>query len=396
VLYHFVKPVIRLALLFFCRKISFNRRDYFKCRGPMILAVNHPNSFFDAVITGVFFKQPVYFLARGDAFKKSWALKILTGLKCIPVYRLREGKENLHLNEDSFERCRQVLRKGGIVLIFSEGLCINEWNIRPLRKGTARLAFSSWNDTTIGDTLRVLPVGLNYNSFNRFGKKVFVRFGEMITRTDIDTSLNEGAAFVAFNQLLAAQLETLCFNGVPNTQPANRVFSFITNNITGKQQFEQLKRISSNIAHNENLNSESFTAISNHYHCAFTPSQSRKSFFIAGVTAPFALVGWLTSGWFYTALKKWVLRKNGELGHHDSIVFTALALFYPIYVLLLALVGWIVSGRWQVFLLIFAAIPLCACTLTIFLPNWQRFWNYNRLKTEQRISLQRFIKETHL
>ena len=188
----------------------------------MILAVNHPNSFFDAVVTGVFFKQPVHFLARGDAFRKNWAYKILTSLKCIPVYRLREGKEYLHLNEDSFERCRQVLRKKGIVLIFSEGLCINEWNIRPLRKGTARLAFSAWSDPEIGRQMKVLPVGLNYNSFNRFGKKVYVRFGEFISFTDADTGLTDGANHNRFNQLLAEQLDTLCFNGVPNNHRCNQ------------------------------------------------------------------------------------------------------------------------------------------------------------------------------
>jgi hypothetical protein len=309
---------------------------------------------------------------------------------------LREGKENLHLNEDSFERCRDVLRKGGIVLIFSEGLCINEWNIRPLRKGTARLAFSAWNDSTIGEALRVLPVGLNYNSFNRFGKKVFVRFGEMIARADIDATLNEGASFVAFNQLLATQLETLCFNGVPNTPASNRVFSFITNNITGNKQYERLKRISANMAQDERLNTSLFSVISEHYHCALDTAQSRRSFLVALVTAPFALVGWLTSGWFYSTLKNWVLRKNKELGHHDSIVFTALALFYPFYVLVAAFAALAITGQWRVFLLIFTAIPFCAFILTVFLPNWQRFWNYNRLKTEQRISLQRFMNETHL
>ena len=36
-----------------------------------ILAVNHPNSLMDALILGVVLKQPIYSLARGDAFKKN-------------------------------------------------------------------------------------------------------------------------------------------------------------------------------------------------------------------------------------------------------------------------------------------------------------------------------------
>lgn len=357
----------------------------------MILAVNHPNSFFDAVIVGVFFKQPVHFLARGDAFKKSWALKILTSLKCIPVYRLREGKEYLHLNEDSFERCRKVLRKKGIVLIFSEGLCINEWNLRPLKKGTARLAFSSWNDVSIGNALRVLPVGVNYNSFRRFGKKVFVRFGEYITHTDAETGMNEGANFVQFNRLLAEQLETLCFNRVPNSRPLNGVFSFLVNNSNARQQYEKLKQTAATLVAKEEEWKE-LEATSRHYHCALNRKQAVRSLFISLFTALPALAGWISSGWFYAVLKNIVRKKNRELGHWDSIVFTALALFYPLYVLMVSLAAGLLTGNWLIFTLVFSGMPVCAFFLTVFLPNMAGFFNYNRLSDEQRISLQRLTK----
>ncbi|MBL7728124.1 MAG: 1-acyl-sn-glycerol-3-phosphate acyltransferase [Dinghuibacter sp.] len=387
-LYHIVKPIIRLALLVFCRKIYINRRDYYSCKGPMILAVNHPNSFFDAVVTGVFFKQPVHFLARGDAFRKNWAYKILTSLKCIPVYRLREGKEYLHLNEDSFERCRQVLRKKGIVLIFSEGLCINEWNIRPLRKGTARLAFSAWSDPEIGRQMKVLPVGLNYNSFNRFGKKVYVRFGEFISFTDADTGLTDGANHNRFNQLLAEQLDTLCFNGVPNNHRCNQVFSFLVNNICGSRQYERLNTLSGRFTTRE-PEWQPLEEVASRYHCAPNKQQANTSLAIALFTALPALAGWLVSGWFYRVARHLIKKKNRELGHYDSIMFTALALFYPFYVLLLASIAGIITGKWAVFALVFAGVPVTAFFLTVFWPNWLKFWNYHHLNNEQRISLQR-------
>jgi 1-acyl-sn-glycerol-3-phosphate acyltransferase len=57
-----------------------------------------------------------------------------------PVYRVSEGVENLNSNYETFKGCKTLFRKKGIVLIFSEGKCINEWHLRPLKKGTARLA----------------------------------------------------------------------------------------------------------------------------------------------------------------------------------------------------------------------------------------------------------------
>ena len=38
-------------------------------QGPLLIAANHPNSFLDAIILDTLFKNTVYSLTRGDAFK---------------------------------------------------------------------------------------------------------------------------------------------------------------------------------------------------------------------------------------------------------------------------------------------------------------------------------------
>ena len=58
-------------------------------------------------------------------------------MNMFPVYRISEGAENLENNYDTFESCKEIFKKNGIVLIFSEGRCINEWRLRPLKKGTS-------------------------------------------------------------------------------------------------------------------------------------------------------------------------------------------------------------------------------------------------------------------
>ena len=173
-MYYFIKSWVRAGLLFFCRKVVISNRNVLNERGPLLLACNHPNSFFDAVLLGALFKNPVHFLARGDAFKNPIAKKILTALKAIPIYRLRDGKEYLALNDTVFERCNQILQDGGIVLIFSEGLCVNQWQLRPLKKGSARIAINAWKQEAILKAFRVLPVSLNYNSFTIFWKKIII------------------------------------------------------------------------------------------------------------------------------------------------------------------------------------------------------------------------------
>ena len=80
-LYAFVKVLAKIALKFYCRDIKINKKELLQLNGPLMLAVNHPNSFLDAIILCTLFDRPVYSLARGDAFKNKLYAKILFKLK---------------------------------------------------------------------------------------------------------------------------------------------------------------------------------------------------------------------------------------------------------------------------------------------------------------------------
>ena len=174
--------------------------------GPLVIAANHPNSFLDAIILATIFRHPIYSLTRGDAFANNFFTRLLRSLKMLPVYRQSEGAENLEINYTTFDECIEIFKKSGIVLIFSEGRCINEWHLRPLKKGTARLAISAWQQNI---PLKVIPLGINYSSFRIFGKNVILNFGEIITTTDFDIDANGGRAVIDFNLKLNEQLKNL-------------------------------------------------------------------------------------------------------------------------------------------------------------------------------------------
>ncbi len=207
-LYSIVKIIARLALPVYCRDIVINKKELLKHKGPLLLAVNHPNSFLDAIILCTLFDGTVYSLARGDAFKNKTAGKILSLFKMFPVYRVSEGVENMDENYKTFDLCKNIFKQNGIVLIFSEGRCVNEWHLRALKKGTARLAISSWVD---GIDLEVLPVAINYSSFKKFGKNINMFFGDMITKENIDYTNTHGNAIKQFNDTLKTQLSKHVF-----------------------------------------------------------------------------------------------------------------------------------------------------------------------------------------
>jgi 1-acyl-sn-glycerol-3-phosphate acyltransferase len=207
-LYSFVKIIARLALPIYCRDLAINRAALLKQEGPLLLAVNHPNSFLDAIILCTLFDGTVYSLARGDAFKNKLFAKILFLFKMFPVYRVSEGVENMEENYRTFDLCKDIFKQNGIVLIFSEGRCINEWHLRSLKKGTARLAISSWED---GIDLKVLPVAINYSSFKKFGKNIKLFFGDVITKEDVDLKDSHGNAIRQFNETLRPRLSKYVF-----------------------------------------------------------------------------------------------------------------------------------------------------------------------------------------
>jgi 1-acyl-sn-glycerol-3-phosphate acyltransferase len=308
-LYPFVKILARMAIHFYCRDIAINKKELLQCNGPLLLAVNHPNSFLDAIILCTLFNKPVYSLARGDAFKNKLIAKILYTLKLLPVYRVSEGVQNLEDNYKTFNHCKALFKQNAIVLIFSEGLCINEWHLRPLKKGTARLAISSWED---GIALKVLPVGINYSSFKKFGKNVKLFFGDFITPNNVNSINGHGKNIHAFNTNLLQQLQPFVFE------------------INEKNKEELHKRF-----------------------YIVQPLLKKVFLFMP------AVVGWLLHAPLYYFLKHVVIKNSPHPGYYDSITVSVLFLVYPPYIVLFTLIVFAFMHYPLSFLLLFI-FPLTA------------------------------------
>ncbi|MEO6548124.1 MAG: 1-acyl-sn-glycerol-3-phosphate acyltransferase [Ferruginibacter sp.] len=301
-LYAFVKILVRVAFNFYCRNLQLNKPAWLQCEGPLMLAANHPNSFLDAIILCTIFDKPIYSLARGDAFKGHLVTQILLSLKLLPVYRVSEGVENLEENYKTFELCKKIFKQNGIVLIFSEGKCINEWHLRPLKKGTARLALSSWED---GIPLKILPVGINYSSFEKFGKNIRMFFGELITSNDINLKDVQGKCIQAFNSILEKQLAPIVFEIDKDDQQKLKERLYVSQPL--------LKRI-----------------------ILFLPS----------------ITGWLLHAPLYYPLKQYVIKKTNSTDHFDSVIVALLFIAYPVYLFGITLLIFLWSSQWLAFLLL--------------------------------------------
>ena len=255
-------------------------------QGPLLIAANHPNSFLDAIILDSIFKIPIYSLTRGDAFAGKTISKILTSFNMLPVYRVSEGVENLGYNYTTFDACEKLFEQNKIVLIFSEGKCINEWHLRPLKKGTARLAFNAWQNNI---PLKVLPLGINYSSFRFYGKNIVLNFGNIISQKDVFEDFTQGKSFKEFNEKLNAQLKNLVFEIDANDK-------------------EKLKK-------------------------HFYAKQSLLKKIILFIPA---IIGFILNAPLYFTLH--LIIKKSATDHYDSVMVGILFFLYPLYILAITLI----------------------------------------------------------
>jgi 1-acyl-sn-glycerol-3-phosphate acyltransferase len=196
------------GLRVYFRRIYFADAHHIPPNQPVILACNHPNSFLDAIILATLVRRPIHFLARSDIFDKAWKRWLLRRIHLIPIYRLQEGAENLHKNEATFQHCQEILQANGIILIFSEGISYLEKRLRPLKKGTAKLAFRVAQNTDFQLPVQIVSVGINYTYPSRFREEVMVRFAKPFAVADFKEIYEHtpAKAVLRFNAVLKQHL----------------------------------------------------------------------------------------------------------------------------------------------------------------------------------------------
>jgi 1-acyl-sn-glycerol-3-phosphate acyltransferase len=210
-LYTSTQAFIRFGLWFYYRKITIHHMENFPLKGPVLLVSNHPNSFMDALVIGAYLPRPSSFLARGDAFKNPILAKVFKTYHMLPVYRISEGKENIEKNFETFDVSYDEVNNGGSMLIFAEGLCKNNWDLRPLKKGPARIANRAWTGNDAAKDLVIIPIGLTYEHFDGGGKSVVINYGKPITKHDMATSIGAPNFVQQMNDKIATELEKLAY-----------------------------------------------------------------------------------------------------------------------------------------------------------------------------------------
>lgn len=177
-LYAFVRPLAKIGISIFFRRIYLTHTENIPKDKPVILACNHPTAFLEPCILACFLDRPLYYLVRGDFFKKEVYNFLLRALHMLPVYRRRDGDfSKLKDNFATFDACFDTLKKNKTLMVFPEGHTVLEYRLRPLKKGVGRIVMGFFEKYPEIEELYVVPVGVNYTDAFRFRSDVMLEFG---------------------------------------------------------------------------------------------------------------------------------------------------------------------------------------------------------------------------
>lgn len=153
---------------------------------PAIFIGNHQNGMMDPMPICGFIPQQVHWLTRADVFWNGVARHILYGYNQLPVYRQRDRVDQLRERNDIiFDVCVDRLYAGAAMGIFPEGNHNPYPSLRTLKGGLAEMLTRSVRKHDSLKDIQVVPIGLDYEDYVGWRRRLRVRAGEPVPFADL-------------------------------------------------------------------------------------------------------------------------------------------------------------------------------------------------------------------
>lgn len=175
-----VHALIAITISLFFRRIELANTENLPTDGGLIFVANHPNALIDPALVFSAIPRKIAFLAKSTLFKIPVLALLIRTVGALPLYRQQDSGADVSKNQKTFEIARKLLKKGGAIAIFPEGVSHNKPQLQPLKTGAARIALGT---VSVGNnpgslTLKIVPVGLFYTNKTTFRSEALLHFGE--------------------------------------------------------------------------------------------------------------------------------------------------------------------------------------------------------------------------
>lgn len=199
-IYQFLKLLTKISFRVYYPNATRIGLQHLRYRGGSILASNHPNTLLDPLNAACRVPKVVHFLANASLFQTPFTNWFFNTFYCIPVERPQDTKGKPINNKGAFAKSQRFISEGGCLYIAPEGGSDMERRVRPFKTGTARIALGAAANAGFDTELRILPVGLTYDSAPSFRSRMTVCAAPPILLRDYK-SLYEESPKAAAKQL---------------------------------------------------------------------------------------------------------------------------------------------------------------------------------------------------
>lgn len=174
-----MRSYLKIGLFFLHKKITVIGKENIPKKGAILFVGNHQNALIDAILIPITTHRNIHFLTRASAFTNKLVSDFLRSLNMIPVYRIRDGVSTIEKNFKIFDQCFEILNDEKAIEIFAEGAHHLNRQVLPLKKGFARIILGTLKKYPNLE-IKIVPVGLNYDSHLNFPSSVSIYYGKPI------------------------------------------------------------------------------------------------------------------------------------------------------------------------------------------------------------------------
>ncbi|MDG1333830.1 MAG: lysophospholipid acyltransferase family protein [Crocinitomicaceae bacterium] len=206
-LYSILKPITRMSLNLYFRRIDVIGSENVPKDGPIIFVANHPSALLDPITIATNLDREIYFLAGANWFGKGLKKRILKNqLNMIPVHRPWLSKKKVS-NDEMFEECYRSLDENKCIILFPEASTATVSKIRELKTGAVRIKAGFDEFTKKGKTVPIIPIGLSYSNPHEFQSRVVVKIGEALSFDPVEQGADLGDVYRAQTNQMQEELK---------------------------------------------------------------------------------------------------------------------------------------------------------------------------------------------
>ena len=151
--YRLFRGLLRIWLALIFRRIRLLQPQHAPPKGPLLLVVNHPASFFDALLLLATVERPVQCLLQADLIRGPLKRLLAWGFDLLP---LESGEEQAN----AVKGATGLLRGGSAVMVFAEDRMTAESSRPWFSVAIAECALSDPEALAMGHLLKMVPVHL--------------------------------------------------------------------------------------------------------------------------------------------------------------------------------------------------------------------------------------------